>query len=324
MNRKDKEEIIREYLNGKYSEEGEALFNAWYNDTDDVTSPLGELSTSEKEKIRLKMLNKIKKDLYQPAPESTKSFSIFTNRTYRYAAVFIGLALLGMSYFVYESFNTDVLEVKTTFGEIQTITLPDGSTVTLNANSSIAYPEVWNEYEDRQVWLDGEAFFSVVHTTQDQRFQVITQSMKIEVLGTEFNVINRERNTEVVLVSGKVKLDIKRPENNEKLYMAPGELVSYSVAENKISQEIVKPDHYASWRNHRLLVDNISLEEIVQSLEEFYGFDIIIVDESLKEKKLTATARLSLKDTTVLFNAISEIYDIEIRQAENKIIFSSP
>lgn len=324
MSKKNREQIIREYLDGKYSEEGEALFNAWYDNKSNPASPLGKLDPSEKEKIRLNMLNMIKQDSYQRASETTKSYTIFSTKTFQYAAIWIGLVLLGMGYFAYESHSTRLLEVETTYGEIQTISLPDGSTVTLNANSSIAYAKAWNDSEDRQIWLDGEAYFSVVHTANDQPFQVLTPDMEIEVLGTEFNVVNREKNTEVVLVSGKVKLDIKRPEKEERLYMAPGELVSYSAAENEISQKIVKSDLYASWRNHRLLIENISLEEIVKTLEEFYGFDIIIVDDSLKKKKLTATAKLSLKDTTVLFNAISEIFGIEIRKAENKIIFSSP
>ena len=328
MSQKDKEQIIRDYLSGKYSEEGEALFNAWYEGMEDSFSPLDNLSPSEKERIRLEMLNKAKQDLHQPVnhfiSEETKSGRIFQNRIYQYAAVWIGLLLLGSGYLIFNSYHIELVKVQTAFGELKTISLPDGSTVTLNANSSLEYAETWNNKEDRQVWLDGEAYFSVVHTAHDQRFQVVTPGMEIEVLGTEFNVNNRQQNTEVVLVSGKVKLGIKNPEQEKELYMAPGDLVAYSVAENTISQKVVNPDQYASWRDRDLLVDNISLGEIAQALESFYGFDIIIVDDSLKQKKLSATAKLSLEDTTVLFTAISEIFDIQIKQAEDKIIFSSP
>jgi ferric-dicitrate binding protein FerR (iron transport regulator) len=328
MSQKDKEQIIRDFLSGKYSEEGEALFNTWYKGVEDSSSPLDDLSPSEKEKIRLEMLHKVKQDIYQPIDHSTsvetKSSRIFQNRIYRYAAVWIGLLLLGFGYLTFNSYDIELVKVRTAFGELKTVTLPDGSTVTLNANSSLEYAETWNDHEDRQVWLDGEAYFSVVHTAHDQRFQVMTPAMEIEVLGTEFNVNNRQQNTEVVLVSGKVKLGIKYPEQEKELYMAPGDLVAYSAADTKIYQKTVNPDQYSAWRNHGLLVDNISLAEIAQALESFYGFDIIIIDDSLKQKKLSATARLSLEDTTVLFSAISEIYDIEIKQAENKIIFSSP
>jgi ferric-dicitrate binding protein FerR (iron transport regulator) len=72
--------------------------------------------------------------------------------------------------------------------------LPDNSTVILNANSSLRYQENWEAELLREVWVDGEAFFSVVHTHNHQRFRVnVTDDLKVEVLGTEFNVKDRRK-----------------------------------------------------------------------------------------------------------------------------------
>lgn len=323
MTQKELDKIIRDYLSGKHSPEGEELFNAWYASHDDTTSPLDALSEVEKEKIRQEIFAKVKTT--NPAQPEWKS----SQRWYRMAAVWVGLLLISIAGYVYLVHQHETTVIQTAYGEIKTFTLPDGSEVTLNANSTLRYAADWEENNHRgsaprQVGLDGEAFFSVVHTPDDHKFEVYTSQLNVEVLGTEFNVNNRRGDTEVVLHSGKVKLAIHNDSATSEVVMAPGELVAYSGKDLSITKKIVNPQHYSAWRGQKLVLNNTSLAEIARALEDYYGFDVVIPDDSLKNIRLTATAKLSLEETEVILTAISEIYGIDVKQEGGRIVFSKP
>jgi ferric-dicitrate binding protein FerR (iron transport regulator) len=327
MNRKDIDKLIRDYLSGKPSPEGEKLFNAWYASHDDESSPLDAVSETEKEKIRLEIFEKVR--AVHPAqpqkarklPESLGWKS--SQRWYGIAAVWIGLMMIPLAYFVYKAQQPEWVTYQTAYGEVENIILPDGSNVTLNANSQIRYAATWEENTHREVWLDGEAYFSVVHTANDQKFLVQTTDLNVEVLGTEFNVNNRRGDTEVVLHTGKVKLDLTYNKETPEVVMQPGELVAYSAANQQITKKIVDPDQYSSWRKQELMLNNTSLTQIARVLEDYYGFEVNIPDD-LKDIKLSATAQLSLKDKDVILTAIAEIYGIKVEKNGNQIIFNNP
>lgn len=330
MSQEDLDKIIRDYLSGKPSQEGEKLFNAWFDAVpEDKASPLEGLSSAEKEKLRKEIFAKAtaaKSAQPQPLEAPTQRSNMQFTRPWwqRMAAVWVGILLIGFASLLYFSAQNNTTTVQTAFGEVQTISLPDGSEVSLNANSTLSYATDWEENPVRQVWLDGEAYFSVVHTQDDRKFEVHTSQMNVEVLGTEFNVNNRHGDTEVVLHSGKVKLAVKKEDTSEEVFMEPGELVTFSENTQSLSRQIVNPENYSTWRNQELLLDNTTLAEIARALEDYYGFEVVISDNELKDIRLTATAKLSLKDTEVILSAISEIYGIEVEQKDNKIIFSNP
>jgi len=94
---------------------------------------------------------------------------------------------------------------KTAFGEMKELNLPDGSTVILNSNSTLKYDSNWLNTATREVWLEGEAFFEINKQPLKGAAQFIVHSndTKVAVLGTVFNVYNRNENIAVVLESEK-------------------------------------------------------------------------------------------------------------------------
>ena len=97
-----------------------------------------------------------------------------------------------------------VIEVKTTVGQRSVTRLPDGSIVHLNDDSNISYCGDFKE-DVRRVKVRGEAYFQVVKG--EKPFVVETERMQTEVLGTSFNVKNRDGETaEVTLVEGSVNV----------------------------------------------------------------------------------------------------------------------
>ncbi len=313
MKKKDIDKAIRDYLSGKPSKEGEALFNQWYASFDDRKDALKDLSEEQKGQLGLDIFRAIREKNETLQEGKIRKIGVPQTIWYRVAAAFIGILILGSAYLAYQNFRDDTIRYATEYGEIQTIVLPDGSEVVLNANSHLQYSADWQTSADRQVWLEGEAYFSVIHTQDDQRFLVHTADLSVEVLGTEFNVSKRREDTQVVLASGKVKVAIPHPSDTTQVLMQPGELVNYSSDDQKIAQQMVNTELHTAWKNRKFMLDNTSLGEIALFLEDYYGFEVALSDE-LKGLRLSATAEFTTEDEEVILSAISEIYNIQVQR----------
>jgi len=227
------------------------------------------------------------------------------------------VVLLILTYVSFLQMNTNsFVSAQTSYGETEFITLPDSSTVILNANSKLTYPDEWNHQEVREVWIEGEAFFHV-QEKPDQggiKFIVHTQGVDVEVLGTRFNVRNRRDATEVVLNSGKVKLNV---EGKQEIYMAPGDQITYSVKTHNYDRKQVNPETYTSWRNHVLTFEESTLHEIAAVLEDTYGFKFTFKDPSIAAKRFTTT--LPADQIKTLFPMLEESFNLKITQNGKQI-----
>ncbi|MEJ7830748.1 MAG: FecR family protein, partial [Segetibacter sp.] len=126
----------------------------------------------------------------------------------RIAAIFGGVVLIALA-LLFNKKDKPVL-VKTDYGNLKSVVLPDSSLVVLNANSTIKFSNKWGKSKSREVWLQGEAFFNVRHINKDssyiekyEQFIVHTDELIVEVLGTSFDIRQRRGKTEVVLETGK-------------------------------------------------------------------------------------------------------------------------
>lgn len=192
------------------------------------------------------------------------------------------LVFLSIASFLHFSKDFNQLTFTTGNGKRQAIQLPDGSKVQLNANSTLHYfPDNWWDKKERQVWLDGEAFFEVEKKALGTKFIVHAGNMKVAVLGTQFNVRSRGEDAEVVLTEGKVELDVEA----QKIMMQPGDLVSYSKKIHKVASKKVKTADYVAWKDG-ITVFNNTLSEVAKELEIIYGVKFQIQKESLKTRKI--------------------------------------
>lgn len=199
-------------------------------------------------------------------------------------------------------------------GMIKSFTLQDGSKVTLNANSSVKVHRSLLGRENREVWINGEAFFEVMKKGDGANFIVHTNNFDVEVLGTKFNVNDRRGKTEVVLSEGKVKLVTK---DQKPLIMHPGEQVSLSTAQEDFERHIVKTGKYEAWRNNRLVFENTPLSEVGQIILDYYGIKVVVSDSLLATRQFTGT--LPNNDLDVILLALSTAYKIEIERSEDQI-----
>lgn len=162
-------------------------------------------------------------------------------------------------------------------GEYQ-LMLSDGSKVQLNSMSSIRFPVQFAQ-DCRLVELEGEAYFEVSKTGQP--FIVQTKGMKIEVLGTTFNIsayANEEYQT--TLVSGSVKV---QTENGSNRILKPSEQACITPGTNQINVRNVDTAFYTSWIHGKINFKDQRLDDIMKTLARWYDMDVVYENEATKE-----------------------------------------
>jgi ferric-dicitrate binding protein FerR (iron transport regulator) len=236
----------------------------------------------------------------------------------RWAAVFVGALLLATgAFFGYRYLNPEDLIQQTAFGKTSTLTLPDGSTVTLNGNSRLRYAPRWSSQQTREVWLEGEGFFSVTHQRNHERFVVhLPNKLNIEVLGTQFNVMARESRAKVVLNNGKIRLDVGN-QAKEKLIMLPGDLVYADLKTKEYYRKRVDAAAQSAWKTGRLKFDGTSLAEVADMLEDTYGVTIVIADAELRKQTISGT--IPNQSMQTILDGLSTLFDLRITQQANRI-----
>lgn len=235
------------------------------------------------------------------------------------AASFIVVAFL--SYFFLNNFQQQT--VQTDFAEKREIVLPDGSLVILNANSELSYSKDWKNESVREVWLEGEAFFEVVKSEgqkqQPQRFVVNSGNLRVEVLGTSFNVGDRRGQTRVTLLEGKVKLENKLDKNANPLFLEPGEHAEISESKKVIEKSTVDIQKYSSWIDNKLIFEKAELSEIKHVLEDNFGLEVVFEDQSLLHRRFTGVIKTD--NITLFLETLELSFGVDVIKENEKIIF---
>ena len=168
---------------------------------------------------------------------------------------------------------------------IEMIKLPDGSKVYLNKNSELKYPDAFDG-STRTVHLNGEAFFEVEHNPKSP-FEVHTTNETITVLGTSFNVATgKEQPTTVYVASGKVAL--AQNESKQKVVLEKGDKGISEVVLQKLTSIKASANEIA-WHTHQLEFVESPLEEVIRSIEHYYGITVSLENPDLQKCTFTAT-----------------------------------
>ncbi|MEL6968737.1 MAG: FecR domain-containing protein [Bacteroidota bacterium] len=211
-------------------------------------------------------------------------------------------------------------EYQTAYGELQQLTLPDGTAVDLRANSTLWWEGDWAADGIREVYLDGEAYFQVTPAAahNGMAFVVRADPLQVQVLGTGFNVVNRPERTTVTLIEGKVEVQASDAEKNE---LRPNDHYIWQAASKQDEiQTITEPKLYTSWREQVWHFEQTPLREIAQQLEHDYGKTVVIEDAQLVEKELSGSA--PAKNLESLIKGITTSLGIQAQIKSNQIIFT--
>ncbi|MFH2141915.1 MAG: FecR family protein [Bacteroidota bacterium] len=205
---------------------------------------------------------------------------------FKYAAAFFLLLIIsGLIYFNFSDQKIKNLMVETK-NEIRNISLSDGSSVNLNINSKLIYPETFSDI-DRKVYLLGEAFFDIAKGNE-KPFIVCVKNTEIKVVGTTFNIYTGQDNVEIIVETGKVKVsEISDLKNN--ILLTPGEKGKCVNSGKKISKEKNNDPNFLAWKTKRLIFEESFICDVFKTVEKVFQKEIIVVDENINKYKLTAT-----------------------------------
>ena len=150
------------------------------------------------------------------------------------------------------------------------LVLADGTKIILNSESKLTYPSTFTN-SDRIVELEGEAYFEVNHTSNNNRFIVKTAKQSIQVLGTKFNVksYDSEKSTQTSLAEGSVNVENS---TGKKLILKPGQQARTYSKDLSVSE--VNMDNILSWKNGEFSFDGNNTEEVLREIARWYDIDI--------------------------------------------------
>lgn len=244
-----------------------------------------------------------------------------TKGMYRYAGVaaaFSGIVLVA-GYLIFSRFSaSNEVQHQTAYGETKEVTLPDGSTVMLNANSSLMYEDNWTANQSRKIFLTGEAFFNVVKTSDKKSFEVHAGNVKVKVLGTEFNVHARREKVSVYLQSGKV--NVTSPEGNANLSPGDGAAIIAGKAPIIKKYDGSATESLLDWKNDQFVFNDSPLSEVAWEIEDNYGFRVTLSDPALGQMRITA--KVGMRDIDVLLAVLSETLELKVEREGNRIMIS--
>lgn len=296
----------------KEGEENQRIFNSYqatWNEMDQVKGK--SIREIDVEWDRLE--NEI--NFNASAPKATQR-SLFSN-VYRYAAALLFVVCAGFAvyYFLYNQ-GTEQLVAEV---QIQEVELSEGSKVTVNSNSKLTYPKKFDK-DKRVVALSGEAYFEIAKDP-DRPFIIHAGDIKVEVLGTSFNVKAYENHSEIEVTVSSGKVAVYRPENpDEKVILIKGQKAIFYKSDAKIEASINDNINFQSWKTKEIIFEDTPLPDVVRIINEIYKSDLKLLGTQLNECPVTTTFdKQSLKS---ILNVLENTLDLKIEGKGNSFKIS--
>ena len=191
--------------------------------------------------------------------------------------------------------------------------LPDSTTVFLNAESRLRFPDRFVPGSERIVYLSGEAYFDVKRDPRSP-FLVCLEHSAVKVTGTSFNVkaYPDDTNEATTLISGTVSMGIGTTE--QWIVLKPGEQGYYDATRKTLLQQTVDVNYYTAWKDGVFAFYRQPLEEVMKTLGCWYLFDTHYQNEALKSILYTGKIyrHASIREVLHTFELMDELtFDIK-------------
>jgi transmembrane sensor len=301
-------------------------------------------SDNMKEKAVNRLINIIDASNREKTGKTAKYSLGFISTIAAAAAILIGLGLfLGKRTGIFDQGDKGVYhEIIVPSGEKSQVLLSDGTKIWLNSESKLRYPGTYRNSK-RAVFLEGEGYFEV-SKQNGANFTVYTQEIKVEALGTKFNVKSYpgDKTIETTLVEGSVKVEHSGRKNKfPRIILKPNERFVYTKSEGDydrqetgdneksspakineqqqiISVTTVNTENITCWKDYLLIFDNETLEEIAVKMSRWYKVKVNILDDDLRNHRFTG----KFINNETIFNVLEAINlttPIEYTMADNEM-----
>ncbi|MEG0796666.1 MAG: DUF4974 domain-containing protein [Odoribacter sp.] len=198
-------------------------------------------------------------------------------------------------------------------GSDYSLVLSDGTSIFLNAETTLRFPNGFGKSGNREVWMDGEGYFEVARDVK-RPFIVHSSEVSVKVLGTAFNVMAYRRmpTLQVTLVNGKVEIEEK--EGGNKMMLEPGVQAIYCKQGRTLEKKAVEVDYYTAWHEGIFAFRESTLEEVLETLGRWYGFEVFFQNAEVRDYVYTGKIKRhsTLREVLNHFSLTDE-FDFEIR-----------
>ena len=313
MNKKHFLNLLERYEKGTATEQEKKQVEIFFKSFEKEPTRLDSWDFNEIEKIRLDIYGTMRRRIVKTAPYRNHTFLAW--RIAASVAILLSIGIAGY-YYAVRPYAPNYITKTTLKGQNATITLSDGSTVNLNANSSITFPEKF-EGATREINLTGEAFLTV-RKNKEKPFSVSSGDLVTTVLGTSFNINSYSSDQTVITLSeGKVMVAYE----GERKFLNPGEQAVFDLNNKKITTKEIDLEYELSWTKGIIQFNETPFTEVVQTLERWYDTDIILENDGLSS--CTISGKFKESRINNVLEGLKFLIDIEYETEDYKEIYIS-
>jgi ferric-dicitrate binding protein FerR (iron transport regulator) len=225
------------------------------------------------------------------------------------------IVVAGMVGYWLFSREENYLNKQTALGVNDSIRLSDGSTVFMDELTQVQYPEQWKGGKRRVRLEQGNAFFSVTRDTE-RPFIVQLDESSVTVLGTSFNISANAEEIAVSVKTGTVVFETGTAAG--KSVLSAGRGVVYRRNSGTLKAVDVTNSNADAWLTHELKFADASLQEVLESLEQYYKVHISVEDSIANFKKFNASFRNN--DINQVLDVLEATYPIRVEHKDANVI----
>ena len=250
----------------------------------------------------------VKKRIHTPKPLTIKWLSM--DNILKIAAAIV-LLITAYLFFIEKNKPIEINYIAET--KVKTETLADGSVITLNKKSSLSAAF---SKKERRVKMAGEAYFAVAHDTE-KPFVIEVKNMEVKVVGTAFNIDNLSQPNKVIVVVEEGIVEVLG--QKETLRLTKGQQAVYDILSGTFDKSNSVDKNVTAYKTRRLDFENKKLKDVVEKINNLFGYDIKIASPVLGNCEITTV--YEGQDLEFFFKEIiGESIKIEVEKQGDKII----
>lgn len=324
--------LIIKLIQGETTAEEDRIAKAWISKSPEnkrlYETYKGLLILTDKKEVHFdtdKAWEKFSHRIHSDQHHTSKQISIQPRRkilTYTAVAGIAAMMLIAVGLFSIFQKEPPAQQFTTTSSISDTYVLPDGSSVVLNRNSAVKYPEYFTG-GIREISIFGEAFFEV-SPNPDKPFLIHASGLDIKVVGTSFNVeAPRGSNfVKVTVNTGKVLVypSGTLSENSETtgLFLTAGEIATFSKQSGRILKGVNDDLNVLSWKTGVLTFRESRLAEVLKALETKYQTRFVVDNPDVLNQRLTARFENDSLDNVL--ETLSLIFNLRFENKDGQVL----
>lgn len=302
---------LRKEVNDKTDEQvGELLQDSWFKEEIDISTVPDDRIDRLKEQID----RQIGKDRR----------SVVMSRLTRIAAIILLPVFIVATVYLYrenKQIVSEELVMATGKYERANISLPDGTSVSLNEESKLSYnPKLYN-LKERTIGFEGEAYFRV-HKDEKLPFIIDAKGIQVKVLGTVFNLSVRanDKTAEISVEEGSVSLLSVKSRKNTIIKANQTAVLDQATGDIRvITDENVRDA--SAWQRGDMVFRNTAFPTVIRTIEENYGVEIIMHDEFYFDDNFSGT--IPATDLNEVLEIIEKSYHVKAVIQGKKVYLSA-